>query len=151
GRGGNTETASVVVQVAREKKVGLFSITFQDLNLALSGLPITINRTYDSRDKGKGDFGIGWRLDIQTLRIRTNRVLGTGWVRSQSGAIITLSPTDAHKVSLTLPDGKVEEFDMQVSPTSGLGSLDATNVVGFAPRPDTLGTLEALANGSLLA
>ena len=41
--------------------------------------PITVTRTYDSRDKGKGDFGVGWRLDVQTLRLRTNRVLGTGW------------------------------------------------------------------------
>lgn len=148
-RGGNTTQASVTVQVAREKKVGLFSITFQDLNIAVSGLPITINRTYDSRDKGKGDFGIGWRLDVQTLRIRTNRILGTGWVRGQSGATITLFPTDAHKVSVTLPDGKVEEFDMRVSPTSGLGSLDFTAVTGFIPRPGTLGALEALTNNSL--
>ncbi|MBI3795626.1 MAG: PASTA domain-containing protein, partial [Deltaproteobacteria bacterium] len=148
-RGGNTATASVTVQVTREQKVGLFTITFQDLSIPLSGIPITINRTYDSRDKGQGDFGIGWRLDVQTMRIRTNRVLGTGWVRGQSGAVITLWPTDAHKVSLTLPDGKVEEFDMQVSPTSGLGGLDFTSVTGFTPRPGTLGKLEALANNSL--
>ncbi|MBI3249129.1 MAG: VCBS repeat-containing protein [Deltaproteobacteria bacterium] len=148
--GGNETSAMVTVQVAREKKVGLFSITFQDLNIPLSGIPITVNRTYDSRDKRTGDFGVGWRLDIQTLRIRTNRILGTGWVRNPgSFATIVLSPTDQHKVSLTLPDGKVEEFDLQVSPTSGIGGLDFTNVVGFTPRPGTLGTLEALANGNL--
>ena len=49
----------------------------------MSGLPIVVNRVYDSRDKRKGDFGIGWRLSVQTMRIRTNRVLGTGWVRDQ--------------------------------------------------------------------
>ena len=102
--------------------------------MAVSGLPITVNRTYDSRDKRKGDFGFGWRLNLQTLRIRANRVLGTGWVRGQSGAVINLTPTDAHKVSVTLPDGRIEEFDMQVSPTSGLGALDFTNVVGFTAR-----------------
>jgi RHS repeat-associated protein len=148
-RGGNTSQASVTVQVARDRKVGLFSITFQDFNLAMSGLPITVNRTYDSRDKRKGDFGFGWQLDVQTLRIRTNRVLGTGWVRSQSGAVINLSPIDAHKVSVTLPDGRIEEFDMQVSPAAGLGSLDFTNVIGFSPRAGTLGRLDALANNSL--
>ena len=148
-RGGNTQQASVNVQVARDMKVGNFSLTFTDLSLPMSGLPIVVNRTYDSRDKGKGDFGIGWRLSVQTMRIRTNRVLGTGWVRNQAGAVITLSPTDAHKVSVTLPDGRVEEFDMQVSPTSGLGGLDFTNVVGFTPRAGTLGKLEALADNSL--
>ena len=33
---------------------------------------------------------------------------------------------------------------MQVSPTSGLGALDFTNVVGFTPRAGTVGKLEAL-------
>ena len=69
-RGGNTQQASVNVQVARDMKIGLFTITFQDLNVAVSGLPITVNRTYDSRDKRKGDFGFGWRLNLQTLRVR---------------------------------------------------------------------------------
>ena len=33
-RGGNTQQASVNVQVARDMKVGLFTVTFQDLNVA---------------------------------------------------------------------------------------------------------------------
>ena len=143
-RGGNTQQASVNVQVARDMKIGLFTITFQDLNVAVSGLPITVNRTYDSRDKRKGDFGFGWRLNLQTMRVRANRVLGTGWVRGQSGAVINLTPTDAHKVSVTLPDGRIEEFDMQVSPTSGLGALDFTNVVGFTARARDRGQARSL-------
>ncbi len=62
-RGGNTQQASVNVQVARDMKVGNFSLTFTDLSVPMSGLPIVVNRVYDSRDKRKGDFGIGWRLD----------------------------------------------------------------------------------------
>ena len=38
---------------------------------------------------------------------------------------------------------------MNVSPTSNLGSLDATTVTGFVPRPGTLGQLQALTNNSL--
>ena len=148
-RGGNQTVATSTVQVSGNMKVGLFTLTYQDLNIPLSGIPITISRTYDSRDKGQGDFGIGWRLGLQTLRIRTNRVLGTGWVRNTSGASVVLSPTDEHKVSLTLPDGYVEVFDMNVSPTSNLGSLDFTTVTGYVPRPGTLGQLQALANNSL--
>ena len=85
-------------------------------------MPITVTRTYDSRDKAKGDFGIGWRLGLQTLRLRTNRVLGTGWQRVQTGAVSSLQARGPHKVSLTLPDGRVEEFDLQLSPISGSGS-----------------------------
>ena len=39
---------------------------------------------------------------------------------------------------------------MVVSPTSNIGSLDATNVTGFVARPGTLGKLEVLGNTGLL-
>ncbi len=148
-RADNAAVLDVPVQVAREQKIGLFTIGFRDLGVAVSGIPIVVNRTYDSRDKRTGDFGVGWRLDVETLRLRTNRVLGTGWLHGQAGAIVSLTPTDQHLVSLTLANGKIETFDLVVSPTSALGGLDFTHVVGFAPRPGTLGTLEALANPNL--
>lgn len=149
-RNGNETVASATVQVAGGQKPGLFTLMYQDINLPAAGMPVAVTRTYDSRDKAKGDFGIGWRLGFQTLRLRTNRVPGTGWVRNISGARVGLVPTSEHKVSLTLPDGKVEEFDLVLSPTSGFGGLDATAVTGYAPRPGTLGKLEMLDNPNLL-
>lgn len=148
--GGNVAEASTVVVAARELKLGLYSVSFTDLEVALAGVPITITRTYDSRDKSRGDFGVGWRLDVQTLRVRTNRALGTGWTTQNAGFNVQLVPLDQHYVTITLADGTVETFDLQLSPMAQPFSLDATNVVGFAPRPGTLGTLEGLDNGSLL-
>jgi YD repeat-containing protein len=151
--GGNQTEATVTVQVARELKVGLFTITFQDLNIPLSGIPITINRTYDSRDKDKGDFGIGWRLDIQTLRIRPNREQGSGWVVNHTGGAFgafSLVRVGDHKVSLTLPGGKVEEFDMFVNPSvSPLFPLQTTTA-SYIPRPGTLGSLISRSDNDLL-
>ena len=149
-KGENESVATTTVQVKGDRKVGLFTLTFQDLTVPASGIPLTIHRTYDSRDKSKGDFGIGWRLGLQTLRLRANRVLGTGWVRTVVGPTVSLVPTSEHKVSVTMPDGHVEEFDMKVSPTSNLGSLDFTNVTGFQARSGTLGKLQALGNNALL-
>jgi RHS repeat-associated protein len=148
-RGGNETTAQTVIQVAEQMKIGNFSLTFTDLVVPLSGVPLAVRRVYDSRDKRRGDFGVGWRLELQSIRVRANRVLGTGWVRNRSGINVVLSPTDAHKVSVTLPNGRVEEFDMRVSPTQRAFSLDATTVTGFTPRAGTIGRLEALANGSV--
>ena len=149
-KGENESVATSTVQLKGNQKVGLFSLTYVDLNVPAAGIPLTVSRTYDSRDKAKGDFGIGWRLGLQTLRIRTNRVLGTGWVRTVAGPVVSLVATAEHRVSVTLPDGRVEMFDMIVSPTSNIGSLDFTNVTGFQPRVGTLGKLEALGNNSLL-
>ena len=149
-RADNVTIATTMVQVTGQRKVGLFSLTFVDLDIPMTGIPITVTRTYDSRDKAKGDFGAGWRLGLQTLRLRSNRVPGTGWSRTVSGPTVSLVPTSEHKVSITLGDGKVEEFDMIVAPTSNFGSLDATHVTGYTARPGTLGKLQALGNPDLL-
>lgn len=149
-RNDNQTVATATVQVAGGQKPGVFALTYQDLNLPTAGIPVSITRAYDSRDKSTGDFGIGWRLGVKTLRLRTNRVPGTGWQRAISGPSVILNPLSEHKVSLTLPDGKVEEFDLVVSPTSGIGGLDETTVTGYAPRTGTLGKLEMLDNPNLL-
>ena len=56
-------------QIEGEAKVGNFSLSFTDLELPMAGIPITINRNYDSRNKSKGDFGVGWTLGIQDIEI----------------------------------------------------------------------------------
>ncbi len=150
-RAGNSTVETRTVQVKGNIKPGLFTLAFQDLNVPMSGIPITATRTYDSRDKAQGDFGIGWRLGFNTIRLRTNRVPGTGWVRQLGSlGVVNLVAAAAHKVSLTLPDGKVEEFDLVLSPMSGFGGLDFTTVSGYAPRVGTLGTLQLLGNPNLL-
>ena len=152
-RGGNTTPTSVVYQVARDQKVGNFTLTFQDLSLPLAGLPITVNRVYDSRDKRSGDFGVGWRLDVQTMTVRANREPGSAWRVDRSGGpfpTYTLVATDAHTLSLTLPDGKVEEFDFTPTPTSSrLVPLEFLTP-GYTPRPGTRGTLTPVGNPSLI-
>ncbi len=149
-RNGNQTVVTSTVQVQGNAKPGLFTLSYQDLNLPAAGIPVTVTRTYDSRDKAQGDFGVGWRLGFNTIRLRTNRVPGTGWVRGIAGAVVSLAPTSEHKVSVTLPDGKVEEFDLHLSPTSNLGGLDATVATGYAARSGTVGKLEMLDNPNLL-
>lgn len=141
---------SVTVSTEGQRKVGLYTLGFEDLTVPMTGIPISVVRTYDSRDKSQGDFGVGWRMGMSAIRIRANRPLGTGWVRTVTGPTTRLNATSNHTVSVTLPDGKVERFDMIVSPTSNLGTLDATTVTGFAPQAGTLGKLELLDNNSLL-
>jgi hypothetical protein len=121
-RADNRTQTEITVQLNRDKKVGNFTLAFQDLNVPMAGIPISVVRSYDSRDKTKGDFGIGWRLDVQSLRLRVIGVGGQGWEQIRSGGVLsrryTISPTRLHKVAITLPDGKVEEFDLTVSPTA---------------------------------
>ena len=113
---GRMASTTIVGRVSGQMKVGHLSFTLQDLTLPVVGLPITIHRTYDSRDTAVGDFGIGWRLDVQSVTVRKNRILRTGW---QQGKVNTLTycvaPDGAHYVTITLPDGRVGAFDLAVT------------------------------------
>ncbi|MBA1443670.1 MAG: hypothetical protein FE835_01900 [Gammaproteobacteria bacterium] len=150
-RGGNISVDESTVQVDENLKVGNFSLSFTDLHIPMSGIPIKVVRNYDSRDKRKGDFGIGWRLNVQTLRLRSNRVLGSAWQVAKSGFTYVLLPTDDHKVSLVLANGKVEEFDLLVNPiVSPLVPFPpSANRASYIARPGTLGRLESLDNNNL--
>ncbi|NNF17409.1 MAG: RHS repeat protein, partial [Gammaproteobacteria bacterium] len=149
--GGNSVSSEIVLQVDGQLKVGNFTLRYTDLQIPMAGIPITVSRTYDSRDKGKGDFGVGWDLDVQTMRITTNRTPGTGWQVDRFGIVFGLIATDVHKVSLTLPGGRVEEFDLKISPlVSPLvpfppSSLRAT----YQARPGTRGELVSMDNNLL--
>jgi hypothetical protein len=44
----------------------------------VSGLPITLTRTYDSRNTDQGDFGAGWNLDVSSVRLGKSGVMGEG-------------------------------------------------------------------------
>jgi RHS repeat-associated protein len=148
-RGGNVTTTSRTYQVTRDQKVGAFSLRFQDVVVPVGTLPIVINRVYDTRDKSVGDFGFGWRLDIQTMRLRaTPNILGEGWQQTRSGGFIPnyciTHGTHQHKVSITLPDGKVEEFDMGTNPPCQQAAPIQFGDVVFTPRSGTRGTLTAL-------
>ena len=58
---------------ANGQAVGNFSLSFTDLSVPVGGIPITIQRTYDSAlADDLGDFGHGWRLELRDTQIRAN-------------------------------------------------------------------------------
>ncbi|HEX3153308.1 MAG TPA: Ig-like domain-containing protein, partial [Candidatus Angelobacter sp.] len=118
---GQTSSTSNTVDVSRNTKVGNFTLSFNDLSVPLPGLPITVTRTYDSRDKRVGDFGVGWTLSVANVRVqKTGGAIGTGWDEEVqwSGFFPTycLQPVKNHTVSVTFPDGKVYKFQAVSTP-----------------------------------
>lgn len=56
-----------------ELKLGNFSLSFSDLSIPVSGVPITVTRTYDSFTAAEqDDLGYGWRMEILDTDLRTN-------------------------------------------------------------------------------
>jgi RHS repeat-associated protein len=117
---GSVTRTKVTVEIVGDQKVGNFSISFEDLNVDAAGIPVSITRTYSTaRSSEKLDFGYGWSVDYQNVSVRPNKTLGLDWTLTSSGFIIRtwcLRPNGPHTVAVTLPTGKVERFDMTVSP-----------------------------------
>jgi YD repeat-containing protein len=137
---GQTGTASATVDVSRNTKVGNFTLSFNDLSVPMPGLPITVTRTYDSRDKRVGDFGVGWTLSVGNVRVqKTGGAIGKGWDEEVqwSGFFPTycLQPAQNHIVSVTFPDGRVYKFQPVNTPQcQSLVPIEVPQI-GFAQIP----------------
>lgn len=64
---GLTAQDTVGVSVQGNLKIGHFTLRFVDLELPASGVAIQVVREYDSRDKERRDFGVGWAQSFVTL------------------------------------------------------------------------------------
>ena len=82
--------------------------------MPLPGLPITVTRTYDSRAKRVGDFGVGWTVTLSNVRVQKNGPIGQFWDEevswSGSSDQYCLEPVKNHTVTLTFGDGRVYRF-----------------------------------------
>ena len=76
---GNTTETDLRIRVGGGAKVGVVQMGFVDVGLETLGIPLTVVRRYDSRDKVSGDFGHGWTLDVKAGSVRNSRVIGDGY------------------------------------------------------------------------
>ncbi len=149
--GGNSVVVQRTYEVVGEAKVGNFSVSFEDITIPVSGLPITVVRTYDSRRKEKGDFGAGWSLTFRNdLRVSESGVLGKGWQQTKSGGFLPnyqIVSTRSHIVTVNYPDGREERYEMGVDPSSRrLLPFTQSEIldVQFNALAGTFGSLEPL-------
>ncbi|PSF35821.1 hypothetical protein C7H19_15470 [Aphanothece hegewaldii CCALA 016] len=109
--GGNTVFIDETVNIEGELKLGNFQLSFTDLALSVSGIPITVTRTYDTLTANeRDDFGYGWRLEFRDTNLRTS--LGRDRVYEQFG-ILSKGFKAGDKVYITLPGGLREAYTFQ--------------------------------------
>ncbi|MEQ8848076.1 putative Ig domain-containing protein [Botrimarina sp.] len=71
--GGNDAEIQTAVSVAGDLKLGNYTLSFVDLTVPVSGVPIVVSRTYDTLTANEqSDFGYGWRLEIHDTDLRTS-------------------------------------------------------------------------------
>lgn len=119
---GYTDSANisdtVTVYVTGQMKIGNFSIAFQDMDVNVPGIALTVVRGYDSRDRMTiGDFGYGWNLSLTSADISESGKPSENWVQTESGGSVntySLTETKAHEVSIDWGNGKTEKFRMTI-------------------------------------
>ncbi|TDR22310.1 Ig-like domain-containing protein [Marinicella litoralis] len=155
------QRSSVVHSVFLEGdlKLGHFSIAFEDMNIPVAGIPVTITRGYDTRDRNRDRaFGKGWSIGFESVRVQESRIPGLAWYMETGFYSIgpvrlpryCVKPASEALVSVLLPDGQVEKFKVKaktLNPASELLS-NCQNIITpdyfgieFIPQGDTTSTI----------
>ncbi|BAZ50329.1 YD repeat protein [Nostoc sp. NIES-4103] len=124
---GNINVQGVVLGINTQNKPGRFALEFTDLSIPLTGIPIEIQRRYDSQDaKFAGDFGYGWSLGLQDAQIQ--EAAPTGVDLSRDDFFGGNSFTVGTRVTLTTPDGRRVGFTFDPVP-------DLAGLLGVRYKP----------------
>lgn len=147
---GRSAIDSVHVVVEDDLKVGNFSLSFTDLEVPMAGIPIQVIRTYDSRDKRVGDFGVGWTQSFKDVRLQENGVLGENWTGTREGGglffDLCIRTGKPRIVTVTLPGGRVEKFEAVVTPECSTLIAPTSVTLGFRALDRTTTSLSILGN-----
>jgi RHS repeat-associated protein len=141
---GQTTTTSVRAVAEGEQKVGNFRVSFTDLSVPLAGIPIEVIRTYDSRDKRAGDFGVGWTLDVRNMRLQESVEAGLGWEATVTPGFLPnycIQPKRSHAVSVTMPNNEVLRFEAVPTPQCSRVYPPRETTIGYRAMPGTYATL----------
>ncbi len=167
-QGGSATGDFATVILAGKLKAGHFEVGVKDLALPLKGIPVELNRQYDSSDKCPGDFGYGWRLAEPDVQLNISMALFWELDKqyicvSPSGHVkyppyefcngvelpyYCVADSYAHYVSVTMPDGSTESWDVEIDTVGNIErtctEIDVPRGVSFIfkPRPGTTSTLE---------
>jgi RHS repeat-associated protein len=105
---GQGTTMEQTLSVAGELKLGNFRLSFTDLSIPVTGIPINLTRTYDTLTSNtRDDFGFGWRMEFRDTDLRTN--LGKDEL-FELFDIRSKGFKEGTRVYITLPGGKREGF-----------------------------------------
>ncbi|GAA6619287.1 putative Ig domain-containing protein [Scytonema sp. NUACC26] len=140
-KGGNISYSERTVDVAGDLKLGNFRLSFTDLTIPVTGIPITLTRTYDTLTSAiADDFGYGWRMEFRDTDLRTSLRPPT-----EEDQLIGYQSAfkDGTRVYITLPGGKREAFTFKptLDPIFKLAAAIARDPDAVVYRPKFVGDM----------
>ena len=136
---GNLNVQGLAIGISSAEKPGQVRLEINDLTIPLAGIPIEINRVYDSFTTDQaGDFGFGWSLAAGEAQIEESAPV------TDSPGLSLFSSTPfriGDTVTLNNPDGERVSFifDPVVTGASLLGPIWQPR---FTPAPGVFDRLE---------
>ncbi len=125
-RGGNDfDSDTVTFALDSNLKVGQFGFSQQDLVIPVSGIPLSVIRTYNSLNPRDGDFGFSWTYSISDVEFTTDEFRVPA--EDIDGTNFSLRDGGGRNITLTLPDGRRTTFAFSLTP----GLSDASGVSCF--------------------
>lgn len=116
--GGHGSVVEDQIDVTGDLKLGNFRLSFTDLTIPVTGIPITLTRTYDSLTAGtRDDFGYGWRMEFRDTDLRTSLKADPYYEQLDYR---TVGFNFGTRIYITLPGGKREGFTFQPLQVQGL-------------------------------
>jgi RHS repeat-associated protein/uncharacterized repeat protein (TIGR01451 family) len=149
--GGGVQNATTSVAVTGQLKPGRYVSTYNDLSVPVAGIPMNVQRNYDSYSTSSGDFGPGWHVGLSNMTVRVNHTLGDGgWSLYATNCVFgfcnyAYTSTSPHYVTVTYADGHTEVFDF--TPAGGAGPFYFLGTSAFTARPGTGTTSTLQVNG----
>lgn len=118
--GGNRICVERSINVEGNLKIGNMNLSFTDISANVSGIPLTVTRSYDSRNKSSGDFGVGWKLGMQSVKLTESTDITQGYQMIQQGNMLStgyyMTQTACHDITVTYGDGTSDRFELKLSP-----------------------------------
>jgi RHS repeat-associated protein/fibro-slime domain-containing protein len=141
--GNATRTYYVPFNVDGDLKLGNFRMSFTDLEVPVGGLPVAVQRTYDTLNTGRdGDLGRGWELDLIAAGITADSDTLDPFPNPAGRGFVPAFTTGT-RLTVTLPNGSREGYTFVPIPRgkqTGWGAVvyDAA----FVPDPGNTTTLD---------
>ncbi len=154
--------SSEPIEINSKLKIGQFSLGFEDILIPVAGIPLTVTRAYNSFDKEKGDFGVGWDMLLGSgIKVEVTRTLGYNWYADYDYCfqafmgqcmawIYKLTTPNIPKVLVTYADGRQDRFEFTPE-FSTQPALDPEWVIAaFTPLEGTTSTLDVVGSADLI-
>ncbi len=134
--GGNQSQAFTDIRIDGGFKPGAVQLSFVDMTVPVAGIPIVIERTYDSREKSARDLGIGWDLSVRQGEYINNIPPGDGWTVESGGGFFnwpcsTSVEQKYHETEIRISENESYQFRPRII-VNGLSSAISGGCLGQA-------------------